>query len=749
MELKDYIRILRYRWLTVLSLAALVFAGNFYLIRPGAPVYSSKCHILVKDTPVQVLIETGGMPPMWGDITKETRVALIHTAPVLRRAVFLAREVLSANPFSPKDGIEPPRDESGKTPADRNCDAEAEWYEVNEETATQAASQLRAITSYEQMKEAPEFVIITARDPNPETARAFADSLAIAFKQVSEHSTGRRIRAAQEFIGQQIDERQRQLDGVQRKLDQLEREESILKDRRQVIVDSLGLPQKQELLRKKEEELATIDAQMAGLTAALKDRSMPVEAYPGSVVALKVTELQSEVERLERELMRAGLTLTAENPEVIKLRTELNMVSGRLAVAQGEAKIEYSVTTLEQRISTLRKLRVDREGLEQQISSLRSRIEEDQKKIEDGLRSQLDAVPRATGPAGSHVSLVAESTSISTEIDDLKKRKNQLSLYDVLRDDLIEVLSYAKPGDPISSPARTSWPLGLIIGLMVGVGAAYFLEYINQTVRTEYDVRRYINLPVLGAIVFIKNESERLLLNVSPRMPFHEVFNTIGTLIESYATEHKAHLFMVSSSRAEEGKSTVTSNVAIALARSGLKVILVDCDTRKSMLHKFFGVDNSRGLTTYLNSHMASADGGQASPVTLPGALCATEVEGLQLLPAGPHPQNPVSLLKSEAMKGLLRELREAADIVLVDVPPINLAVDTMALAPVVDGTIFLVSAGEVTKEEVAYAKRLIESARGTFIGCILNKVTRASRGYYYYYYHYYDKYRYKYYRQE
>ncbi len=693
MELKDYFRILRFRWPVILGLALLVFAGNLYLMQPGKPTHISKCHLVIKETPVQIVVEAGGLPPLWGDITRETRVAMLHTAPVLRRAVFLARDVLQARAFQPRDGVEPPRDENGKTEADTNIEKESVLYDADEIIAASLANYIKAVTSYEQTKDALEFIMISAQDQDPNTARVLADSLAVAFQQVSMQSGERRIRAADDFIQQQLDARQAGLKEIHGRLEKLEKETSVRESIQKTLADQLSLPMMQEQLRRKEEQISQLDLDIANLTDSLKNHT-PSQACPTRPNA-RVSQLQAELEQLKRELTRAELTLTSEAPKVKEIRSELESVKNELVKATGETAIEQGVQTLSDNLSALRTKRRERENAETQIGTLRGEIEEALRK----LKEQVDVpeAPQAAPALGaeSRAALETQANSISAEIDDLKRKRTQLKFYDILKEELIEILSYARHGEPLPSPARSSWPLGAIAGLLVGIGAAFFLEYVNQTVRTEYDVRKYINLPVLGAIVFIKDKNERLLLNVSPRVPLHEVFNTIGMLLESHAAEHKAKLFIIISSRAEEGKSTITANVAIAMARSELKVVLVDCDTRKSVLHRFFSADNSKGLTTYLNHHITAADTGTEPTMRLADVLAPTEIENLRLLPAGPHPQNPVGLLKSEAMKGILRGLRDMADVALVDVPPINLAVDTMVLAPLVDGSIFLVSAGE------------------------------------------------------
>lgn len=273
----------------------------------------------------------------------------------------------------------------------------------------------------------------------------------------------------------------------------------------------------------------------------------------------------------------------------------------------------------------------------------------------------------------------------------------------------------------------------------------------------------------MGVVLKIKDEEQRLLMNLAPKSPLSEVFNTVGTLIQTYSMENKAKTFMIASSKAGEGKSTIVANIAVALARGGERVLIVDCDLRKAVMHKFFNVQNDKGISNYLMGQIKMREEGIATkptratkipathitryeedvpvePILLDEIIKPTEVEGLNIIPAGPHPKNPVGLLKSEAFKELLSDVKEKANVILVDVPPVNIAVDTIVLSPMLDGIVLLVSAGETNKDEVSHAKQLIDSSKGKMFGCILNKVTIESRGYYYYYYYYYDSS--KYYRE-
>ena len=224
-----------------------------------------------------------------------------------------------------------------------------------------------------------------------------------------------------------------------------------------------------------------------------------------------------------------------------------------------------------------------------------------------------------------------------------------------------------------------------------------------------------------------------MIADLAPGSPLAEEFNTLATIIETYARENDARVFMIASPMPKEGKSTVISNIAVALARGRRQVMLIDCDLRRATLHKLFDLELKPGLTEYLQG----ATDAEAPPALFGHVVRSTSVENLLVVPAGTASSNPVAMLKSEAMRELIARARREADIVLIDVPPVKVAVDTLVLTPQVDGTLMLVSSGETRKDAVASAKRMIESANGRLIGCMLNKVPAQMGGYYYYSYYY------------
>mgnify|MGYP001598836614 FL=1 len=266
------------------------------------------------------------------------------------------------------------------------------------------------------------------------------------------------------------------------------------------------------------------------------------------------------------------------------------------------------------------------------------------------------------------------------------------------------------------------WFMG-VIGVLGGLGIVFLVEYMDTTLKTEHDVRRYMNLPVLGIVPHQPKGKGVLLPALASKDVVSEVFQAAATLLRSAARDLGLKTFAVTSTVPDEGKTTTSINLAVALARKGLSVILVDADLRKPRLHALLGVDNGRGLATFLS-------GGGDAPQDV---LQETAVANLRVIPSGPVPGDPLNLLEGVRMKALLEELKGQADFVLCDTPPISSVGDTLTLAALCDATVFVVGAGLADQRRVAWAKHLLSHIEARVLGCILNNASLEAHGYYYY----------------
>ncbi|RCX29133.1 capsular exopolysaccharide synthesis family protein [Bacillus sp. AG236] len=215
----------------------------------------------------------------------------------------------------------------------------------------------------------------------------------------------------------------------------------------------------------------------------------------------------------------------------------------------------------------------------------------------------------------------------------------------------------------------------------------------------------------------------RLLAHNSPKDPVAEQYRTIRTNIQFSNVDQDIKTIVLTSSGAEEGKSTTSANLATVYAQQGLNVLLIDADLRKPTGHYTFRLENHIGLTNVLTRQS-----------TLAQAVQESEIPHLSVLTSGPIPPNPSELLASAQMAELLKEMKEEFDMIIFDTPPILAVADAQILANQVDGTILVVSSGKTEKDAALKSKELLSNAQGKLLGVVLNN-RKVEEGNYYYYY--------------
>jgi protein-tyrosine kinase len=219
------------------------------------------------------------------------------------------------------------------------------------------------------------------------------------------------------------------------------------------------------------------------------------------------------------------------------------------------------------------------------------------------------------------------------------------------------------------------------------------------------------------------NHRVRLITDTDPRSAASEAYRTLRTNIQFAGLDGPCRSILITSATAGEGKTTTAANFGVVLAQAGSRVCLVDSDLRRPSLHRVFGLDNTRGLTTALVEDLPFAE--VARPTRIPN---------LSLLTSGPLPPNPAELVGSKRMRELLEAAASAFDMVLCDSPPVMAVSDGVALAAQCDGVILAVRVGAVSHDVARRAVEQIEAVKGKILGVLLNYVNLGRHGYYHYY---------------
>ncbi|MEA2828887.1 MAG: tyrosine-protein kinase [Actinomycetota bacterium] len=282
------------------------------------------------------------------------------------------------------------------------------------------------------------------------------------------------------------------------------------------------------------------------------------------------------------------------------------------------------------------------------------------------------------------------------------------------------------PSSPIKPRPILNAMVAVVVGGLVGVGLAFLLEYLNESVETKEELERVLKtVPVLGTIPMVDGwktrEETRLVSKESPRSSAAEAYRTLRTAIQFVGLNQPMRILQVTSPEAGEGKTTTLANLGVALATAGERVVIVCCDLRRPRVHEFFGLSNAVGFTSVLLGQRPV----WAALQSVPG------VPRLKVLASGPLPPNPSELLSSDRTANVLAALLAEADIVLVDSPPVLPVADALVLFRRVDATLLVFSARTTTRKQATTALAMVQQVNGPLIGAVLNGVpAQAGYGY-------------------
>ncbi len=293
------------------------------------------------------------------------------------------------------------------------------------------------------------------------------------------------------------------------------------------------------------------------------------------------------------------------------------------------------------------------------------------------------------------------------------------------------IVAVINPGEeglrPVRPNKKLNIALGVIVGLVVGVGLAFFIEYLDTSVKTIDDVERALNAHVLGVIP----QNVGSLLEEGPDSPHAEAYRVLRTNILFSRKSEDMNTVTVVSGGAGEGKSTTLFNLAAIFAQNEARVLIVDSDLRRPSIHKILQCSNSVGLTNYLLGQKP-----------LDEVIQKTSLASLDFLPSGKLPSSSMGILSSVKMRALVKQLKERYDFVFFDSPPIMGVSDASVLASEVDMTLQVIQYRRYPQPMTIRAKQMIEKVGGNLLGVVLNNINMAQdENYYYYSGYYYDYY--------
>jgi receptor protein-tyrosine kinase len=340
----------------------------------------------------------------------------------------------------------------------------------------------------------------------------------------------------------------------------------------------------------------------------------------------------------------------------------------------------------------------------------------------------LDVAVRDTNPALARDLANSLTADLIAEVKGFQQQEATLP-NSRTGDNLFVVSPAVLPDRPVSPNKTLNIAIAFAAGLLLAVGLAFLLDYLDQSIKTDEELTERVGLMPIGHLLFVPPGKGKRgeLVALDEQAPAAEAYKALRTSLLFSTIDHELKEVVVTSAELGEGKSRTAANLAVVLAEAGHKTLLIDADFRRPSQHKIFGRVRNIGL-----SNLIVQDATEAETIT-----AVDGVPNLWVLTSGPTPPNPSELLGSGRMHELMSKLRGHFTYLVVDTPPVNAVTDASILAAYASGTVLVVEQGRTTFPALKHAKGMLDRVGARTLGAVMNKV-HASSGSYAYAYGYY-----------
>ncbi|MBW3671230.1 MAG: polysaccharide biosynthesis tyrosine autokinase, partial [Acidobacteria bacterium] len=564
---------------------------------------------------------------------------------------------------------------------------------------------------------------------DPKLVQEIANGIGESYVKMNIARKSESVRQATRFLRTEIEKLQKEIDAGEREVQTYGASRDIFSEEG----DNLVLQRLESLNRsylEAQSRRITLESQLQSL------RSASADSIPQIADDWVLRGLRADLNRLEREYEQKRANFQPAHPEMARLANEIKGARANLANA------------------TQDRLKGIRESARKDYEDAVSR----ERQIESALEQQKNRALELNIDAVDYLSQRTNLSSKKELLNELTQRLNETEVTSRLKgadSSNIHIVEDAnQPGSRYNASLQKNMKNAIPLGLIMAVGAIFFLEYMDRSVRSPEELEQISGLSTLGIVPASARTSRggiygygqglkkkgaqeepeqdqapvELIPHTDPRSPVAEAYRALRTsLLLSSAKE--LHTILVTSSVPKEGKSTTVVNLAVVLAQLDKRVVIVDADLRKPKIRHIFGSESHRGLVDYL-AHQADSK----------EIIEASRVPGLFYVQSGPIPPNPSELLASPRMTKLFEELREDFDFVLVDSPPVLAVADAIILGNLVDGVMLCVHGGRTPREIIQRASSRLRQAGTYTLGALLNNldVRKQSHGYAQGYYEYY-----------
>jgi capsular exopolysaccharide synthesis family protein len=697
-HLVDYLKVLHKRRWTAATSFLLVVVGIMLYTFTTTPIYEARTRLLIEaDNPniisfKEVIDEQGAKADYY-----QTQYNILQSRILARKT--LERLNLWENKYLGAPAIEPGFFARLFRGGARRADHSAQTTAV----AGESIEQSRAIDRFlANLTVSPirnsRLVDLKFRLPDPELASRVVNALA---KNYIEQNLDYRFGASKEasdWLGERLKENRNQVEQAEAALQRYrEQNDAIpLENRESIIVQKLT-DLSAAVTQAKTERFQKQAVYMQ--LEALRQSNGALDSFPAILSNTYIQQQKADLAQLQSQYTQLSEKLGERHPEMIKVQSAIQMAQTKL---DGEvAKIVQSV----------------RNEYSAALAKENSLI---------GALSQQKVEAQTMSRKAIDYGVLERDVQSSKQIyESLLQRAKETGISSELKTTNIRVVDRAEqPRYPIAPRKMLNLVLAVFGGVIVGLGLAFFFEYVDSSIKSPDEIRTYLGLTTLGMVPALNPKTlkgREPLINTGVPPNFAEAFRSMRTNVLFAAADEGSRSLVVTSTGPGEGKTMVAANLAIGFAQAGQRVILIDADMRRPRVHEVFGQNQEPGLSNLMVGHAVAS-----------ATICKSGVPGLWLLPAGRIPPNPAELLGSRRFKEFIGLLSQHFDSVIIDSPPIMAVTDSAIVASAASGVVFVVGAEMTSRQAARTAIEQLQNGRPRFFGAVLNRVELERNAYYY-----------------
>ena len=434
---------------------------------------------------------------------------------------------------------------------------------------------------------------------------------------------------------------------------------------------------------------------------------------------------------VEAEMSRRGYGSGAS--ERSRLRLQLNQFQLQLADLAREVTPDHpSMQALQEKVNQVKSqlTDLDKQFAEAHLAVTKQQYlacKERENEVSSYFEQQREQALDLNQQLAEYTILQSDWEQTRKLCDILNDRIKELNITEDVGALNISILEVARPADKPSKPQKARiMAMALVLGLMLGGGLALLRDWMDHRLRSAEEISAILGVPVLGTVPSMSRRQSIVergcKVHLDSRSSASEAYRTIRTSIFFGVPKGEAKTILITSPSPGDGKTTLVSNLGIAMAQAGQKTLIIDADFRKPMQHEIFKADNSKGLSALL-----------AGTVSLDNAIQPVGVDGLDLLTCGPEVPNPSEMLNSEVFANMLKSLSEKYDRIVIDSPPVMPVTDAQILAALCDITLIILRAEKSTRKVSQHARDGLLSVGAHILGAIVNDVSKRNGHYGYY----------------